>query len=333
MKTEEKGREGERGRRALSSSPLAPELLRLVRDWLAHREAQALARGTRENDRTSLERFVGWIEAERRNLRSLPSIDRTVLEDYVVWLSLYEDDEGARLQAATRRRHLLSVVSFFRWLEKRGRVLASPARDLVLPKVTEKLPRGILSAKEMARVLAVPDLTSPFGLRDRAILEVVYSTGIRNAELRALRLDDLDLAEGFLTVRRGKGGKGRVVPIGRLALASLERYLEDARPLFKRSRFERLVFLSRIGSALQNDVLFRLLQKIGREAGLKKPLTCHGLRHTCATHLLRGRADVRHIQELLGHRSLSSTQIYTHVAATDLKRVHARCHPRERGGT
>jgi integrase/recombinase XerD len=140
------------------------------------------------------------------------------------------------------------------------------------------------------------------------------------------------LSEGLLTVREGKGGKDRVVPIGETAQSFLERYLEEGRPHLRRSRFEEHVFLSRFGKPLSKTQLMRLMEGVGKAAGLGKPLTCHGLRHSCATHMLQGGADIRHLQELLGHRTLSATQVYTHVAASDLKRVHARCHPRERKG-
>jgi integrase/recombinase XerD len=152
----------------------------------------------------------------------------------------------------------------------------------------------------------------------------------KDTELRNLRLDDLNFAEGLVTVREGKGKKDRVVPMGKTAERFVKRYLDEVRPAVKRSRFEEHVFLSRYGRPFSKTQLVLLLEKVGKRAGLRKPLTCHGLRHTCATHMLRGGADIRHIQELLGHRTLTATQLYTHVAATDLKRVHERCHPRER---
>jgi integrase/recombinase XerD len=314
----------------VSRSPLPALLRRLARQWLRWRAAESVSRSTQETDEHALRRFLDWLETDKPQLRSLVEVDRQVLEEYAVALTVYETEEGARLKVSSRQRYLVSLVSFFRWLEAQGKVLANPAEDLPLPKLPKKLPRGVLSTKEVARVLAVPDLGTPAGLRDRAILELLYSTGIRNAELRALELGDLNLAEGLLTVREGKGAKDRVVPIGRVAQRFLERYLEEGRPELNRSRFERHVLLSRFGRPLSKTHLMRRVEEVGRRAGLGKPLTCHGLRHTCATHLLRGRADIRHIQVLLGHKTLSATEVYTHVAVADLKKVHERCHPRER---
>lgn len=313
-----------------SRSPLPAVLRRLVRQWLRWREAQGLAPGTLDNNAHDLRRFIGWVESDRPKLRSLVEIDRQVLEEYVLWLAVYESDDGHRLTASTRQGDVATLIAFFRWVEREKKVLANPAQDLELPKVPKKLPQGVLSSKEVARVLAVPDLETPLGLRDRALLELLYSTGVRNSELRALRVEDLNFAEGLLTVREGKGRKGRVLPMGRVAQRFLERYLEKVRPELVRSRFEKHVILSKLGKALSKAQLIRFMEATGKKAGLGKPLTCHGLRHTCATHMLRGRADIRHIQELLGHKTLSATEIYTHVAASDLKRVHERCHPRER---
>lgn len=314
----------------MQKSPLSAELRGLLESFLEQRRAENLSASIVAGDRLHLERFVAWLERERPKARALAAIDRVLLGDYAVALSLYETEEGHRLRASTRHGSLVSLKVFFRWLERSGRLLADPARDLPLPKVPQQLPRGVLTSKEVDRVLAVPDLATATGLRARAILELVYSTGIRNAELRSLKLDDLNFAEGLVTVREGKGKKDRVVPMGRTAERFLKRYLDEVRPGVLRSRHEEHVFLSRYGRPFSKTQLVLLLEKIGRAAGLRKPLTCHGLRHTCATHMLRGGADIRHIQELLGHRTLTATQLYTHVAATDLKRVHDRCHPRER---
>jgi integrase/recombinase XerD len=309
---------------------LAAALSELVGGFLAYRGAAARSPFTIANDKTALERFLGWLEKERPQLRSLAAIDRKVFEEYAVWLALYEGDKRGRLKAATRFRHLLSLQAFFHWLSVQGRILSDPSRDLTLPKVPERLPRGILSLKEVGRVLEAPDGATPLGLRNRAIVEVLYSTGIRNTELRSLNIEDLNLTDGFVTVRRGKGGRGRVIPLGEVAGKHVERYLKEARPKFCRSRREPHLFLSRRGTPILPEILRRILKKVGDQADLGKTITPHVLRHTCATHLLQGGADVRYVQELLGHKHLTSTEVYTHVTPTDLKRVHRRCHPRER---
>ena len=313
-----------------SPSPLVVTLRKLSRLYLGVRKARALSPRTLEGEEYRLRLFASWLSAEREKLRSLVEIDRSVLDDYAIYLGVYEDADGHRLKASTRHAYLSAVRSFFTWLESRGKLLLNPAEDLALPKVPKRLPRGVLTAEEVTRVLRVPDLETPLGLRNRTLLELLYSTGIRNAELRALKLADLNFAEGLVTVHEGKGTKDRVVPMGEAAASFLRRYLDESRPSLRRSRFEEHVILSRFGKALSKAQLIRLMEATGRKAGLGKPLTCHGLRHSCATHMLQGGADIRHIQEMLGHATLSATEIYTHVAPTDLKRVHARCHPREK---
>jgi len=303
---------------------------RLARSFLEHRRATAYSSHTLKRDELALRRFTGWLASEKPTLHSLMEIDARALDDYAVWLALYETEDGGRLKPASRFTLLSALLGFFRWLEAEGKILKDPARRLKLPRVPKPFPRGVLTCKEMTRLLAVPDLTTTLGRRDRAILELLYSSGIRNSELRSLKLTALNLSEGLVTVHEGKGKKSRVVPIGKTAGRHLVRYLEESRPRLRRSRFEEHVFLSRTGRALASVDLIVLIRKAGEKAGLGKPVRPHGLRHTCATHLLKGGADIRYIQELLGHASLSSTQVYTHVAAADLKRVHERCHPRER---
>ena len=314
----------------MTEAPLPSELRHQLERYLAARRAIEIAPRTLVGDEHAVRRFTTWIESERPGLTALVSIDRLVLEDFALHLAMHETPEGARLKAATRNRQLTALRSFFRWLEAEGHLLRDPARHLPVPRIAEQLPRGILSIPEMKKLLSANNPTTPRTLRDRTMVELVYSTGIRNAELRALTIGDFDLGEGLLTVRHGKGNKQRVVPFGKMAGRFLERYLAEARPRLVRSRIEETLFLSeRGGRPLHNNDVCRMMRKVGAAARLKKPVTCHGLRHTCATHLLRNHADIRHIQELLGHKRLSTTQIYTHVSGQDLKRVHSRCHPRE----
>jgi integrase/recombinase XerD len=310
---------------------VAAALRECLRSFLDARRAEATAENTLDLYERTLRRFIEWVEATKPKLHSLIAIDRHLTEDYSLYLATYEDEYGRPLKAATRVAYLSSLRVFCAWLEAAGKVLRSPARELRLPKVGKPVPRGVLTVDEVKSVLRVPDLKSAQGLRDRAVLELLYASGVRASELSGLDLEDLDFGEGLVTVRHGKGGKGRVVPMGRIAAQYLKRYLEEARPKLLTRGADAAVFISRFSRRMSRDRLETALRSIGKTAGLTKPLTPHGLRHTCATHLLNGRADVRHVQELLGHKSLQTTQIYTHVAAADLKRVHARCHPRERG--
>lgn len=240
---------------------------------------------------------------------------------------------GKPLAAYTRMARLVPLKLFFHYLTEMGMMIVDPTSRVQLPRVRRALPRVILSLNEVERLLSQPDDSTPVGLRDRAILELLYSTGIRNSELRFTRLSDLDLDAQELRVL-GKGGKSRIVPIGQVAASVISRYLLESRPILDKEASEFL-FVGVRSKCLEQSCLSRMVTNRAKQARLKawKAVSCHVLRHTCATHLLRASAPLRAIQELLGHKSLSSTQIYTRVDISDLKRVHARCHPREKGAS
>jgi integrase/recombinase XerD len=206
-------------------------------------------------------------------------------------------------------------------------VATNPAADLELPRKGIRLPAAVLTAAEAEQILAVPDVRTPLGLRDRAILETFYSTGIRRFELAGLHVGDLDLAAGVLAVRQGKGKKDRFVPIGDRAAAWVAAYLREVRPLLAMHQDEGVLFLSSDGLPIPPETLSTLLNRIVRAAGIGKPGACHIFRHTMATLMLEGGADIRYIQQMLGHANLDTTQIYTHVAIHTLKAVHAATHP------
>jgi integrase/recombinase XerD len=187
-----------------------------------------------------------------------------------------------------------------------------------------------LSVKEAQALMVAPDSNTPTGTRDRAILELLYSTGMRNTELRCLKLSDVDSRRGEVRISFGKGRKTRIVPIGEVAAHFLALYLDNARSHLVRRVDEELLFVSWRGRKLSKGSLTEVVHRYAVKAKIAKKVTCHTLRHSCATHMLRGKADLRYIQEMLGHGSLSTTQIYTKVELSDLKRVHRECHPRNR---
>ena len=238
------------------------------------------------------------------------------------------------LAATTIGRTVATLRGFFGYLAAEGVVLVDPARELETPKRPQRLPRAVPSERQVERLLALPSDGTPIGLRDRALLELLYSTGLRNAEACALDRGDLDLDSRLVHVRCGKGGKERRVPVGRRACRALTRYLEAAWPELRSKRHTAVhesavpLFLSRLGTRLQTQMLRWLLRRVRAEAELSTPVTPHSLRHACATHLLRGGADVRQIQVLLGHASLKSTEIYTRVETGDLRKMLDRFHPR-----
>jgi integrase/recombinase XerD len=230
----------------------------------------------------------------------------------------------------TRALRLRAVKRLFDHLTASGQLLVHPAEHVVEIRRKDRLPRSVLTLKQVEQLLAAPDTATALGIRDRALLEVFYGTGIRVGEFEAVRVGDLDLAGQMLHIRCGKGDRPRMVPLGRTACEWLQRYLGEVRPaLAKRRPLERALFLVQTGRPLAQAQIRAILRGYGARCHLKKPVTPHALRHACATHLLRAGADIRLIQELLGHARLDSTAIYTRVAPTDLKAVHARYHPWE----
>jgi integrase/recombinase XerD len=204
---------------------------------------------------------------------------------------------------------------------------SNPASELELPRGEKRLPKAVLTAGETERILSVPDIKTTTGLRDRAMLEVFYSTGMRRMELAGLKLHDLDAERGTVMIRQGKGKKDRLIPMGDRAFQWVRKYAEDARPSLACEPDDGTVFLTNDGTPLEPGRLTQHVSAIVRAAGLEKRGSCHMFRHTCATLMLENGADVRFIQQQLGHVDLSTTQIYTQVSVRMLKEVHTRTHP------
>jgi integrase/recombinase XerD len=303
----------------------------LVARFLERMRVEGFSPRTVGSYRSHLGFFLTYLAAET-DIEEITAVTPEVLHGYQTWLYGYTDDEGRGLAIATQAARLSVVRAFFRWLVKTDVLLYDPAGSLELPKRKGILPRSVLTKKEVTRLLAAADTTTPLGLRDRAILEVLYSTGIRNAELRAIQLYDLDLERGLLRINEGKNAKDRVVPLGEVACTWLREYLDEARPklLAQDGASEQTVFVSKSGRPLLPLGVIDRIRRLAKAAGIERPVTPHSMRHTFATHMLRGRADIRHIQAMLGHASVATTQIYTRVEVTDLKNVHKRCHPREK---
>ena len=226
---------------------------------------------------------------------------------------------------------MIAVVQLFRWLTRAGHILANPASELELPKLGLQLPRAILTVEEAERLMSAPDLGTTLGVRDRAILETLYSTGMRRSEVAHLGLYDITPA-GTVNIRRGKGRKDRVVPIGERALVWVEKYVTEVRPAFVVEPDEGFLFLTAEGDWLSPEHVGRMVRGWIVAAGINKPGSAHMLRHTMATLMLEGGADIRIIQAILGHALLDTTQIYTHVAINQLKDVHRLTHPSSKIG-
>ena len=258
---------------------------------------------------------------------------RAVTEEHLTRFARKLATEGLdgtkRFSLHSQAAYLGAVKRFFAFLARRGLILVDPAREIAFPKM-DKLPRMVLTEGQARRLMVAPFPGSLVGIRDRAILETLYGTAIRAGECRRLDLTDLDLHQGILLVRDGKGRKDRVVPVTGRAVLSIDLYLRDLRPDLVKNPREGALFLTKYGTRVCKSMLDLIVRRYGKAAGISRPVSPHVLRHSCATHLLKGGADIRHVQEILGHKSLQSTQLYTRVGIEDLREVLARSHPRER---
>jgi integrase/recombinase XerD len=270
--------------------------------------------------------FLLWMEARGITLSGLRAAD---LHTYQGTLMATRRTDGKPYSTGHHANQIKALKNFCRFLYRRGYLLGDPAAGLEYPRMEQRLPRVIVTPQEARRLLEAPDDTI-LGVRDRAILETFYGTGIRAAELGNLTLHDVDTEEKVLRVLLGKGKKDRVVPLTRTAAAAIDAYLLRSRPRLARLKDVKWLFLGNWGGKLKNSRLSLIVRYWTERAGVKKHVTCHTLRHSFATHLLKGRADIRHIQALLGHESLASTERYTRVEITDLRKVVQRAHPRGR---
>ncbi len=286
------------------------EQLRVVRKVSEH-TVRAYAR--------DLSDFAAFLEAE--GVTEWQQVTVLTLRQYLNWLFA----QGYERRSIARK--LSSVRSFFRFLARMGYISVNPALDLKQPRLPQKLPT-VLEVSEVERLLSSPDTSTPRGLRDRAILELLYATGLRVSEVASLRISDIDFAEKLVRVK-GKGGKERIALLHDEALNWLERYLTESRPLFlqRGKQVTDIVFVSQKGTPLTVRQIHRIVDGYAKKV-LGRRVSPHALRHSFATHLLEGGADLRVIQELLGHSSLAATQIYTRLSRTHLKRVYEKAHPR-----
>lgn len=300
-------------------------MARLHEAYLADLEVKNFSPCTLDNRRLSLVAFIRW--AQERDLFRPGDVTRPIIEGYQRHMHRHRKANGNPLGFTTQRGRLVAIRDFFRWLCRGNHILHNPAGELEMPRNERRLPLGSLSAAEIERILALPDIATPLGLRDRAILEVLYSTAIRRMELARLQLGDVNPGRGVLLIRQGKGKKDRVVPVGERALGWLGKYLADVRPEMLLDPREQALFLSGYGDAgMSPDYLSRLVAGYVRRAGIARG-GCHLFRHSCATLMLENGADIRLIQQMLGHANLNTTQIYTEVTIAQLRRVHAMTHP------
>jgi integrase/recombinase XerD len=274
--------------------------------------------------RQHIRRFIAWID--ERGIDDPRQITRPMVERYQRFLFYWRKANGQPLSTGMQLQYLAAIKLWFKWLARAHHILANPASDLDLPHQPKRLPGRILSAAEVEAVLREAEPSTARGLRDRALLELLYATGLRRSETASLGVYDPDVLRGVLWVRHGKGNRQRVVPLGERACAWLEKYLHEARPELIAGETQAL-FLTDYGQPMRADQVADKVRRYMQFAGIGKGGATHLLRHACATHMLEGGADIRFIQAMLGHASLETTEIYTHVSIDKLIEVHRATHP------
>jgi integrase/recombinase XerD len=287
-------------------------------DYLGHEKG--LANNTLESYSRDLKQYYGFLTGDSPAPPSLANASQSTIVAYLMYLR----KQGKA--TATIARRLAALKAFYQFLVKENYVDQDPTDDLSSPKLERKLPK-VLTVEEVERLLAQPDTQTPVGKRDKAMLELLYATGIRVSELVNLNVTDVDLREGFIRCM-GKGSKERVVPMGDIAVSALRAYLDGARQKVIADPKEKAVFVNHHGKRLTRQGFWKIVKKYAAQAQIRKEITPHTLRHSFATHLLENGADIRAVQEMLGHADISTTQIYTHVTKDRLKDVYARSHPR-----
>lgn len=296
-----------------------------LREFLAWSAAHSISGATLKQRQRALRRFILW--AQDRGITRPSDVTLPILERYQQHLYVYRKSTGEPLAFASQYAELIPIRAFFKWLVRARLILYNPAADLVLPKVTPNLGRYVLSVADVETILNATDTATLLGIRDRAILELLYSSGVRRSELLHLRIYDVDTRRGSVFVKAGKGAKDRLVPLGDRACAWVDKYLLDVRPELVTGNGEETLFLTQHGDRFDDYTIGELVKRYIAKAGIAVKGACHLFRHACATHMLENGADTRYIQAMLGHESLESTQIYTQVALTKLKAVHAATHP------
>lgn len=279
---------------------------------------KGLAANTVSAYRRDLEGFLTFLEKE--GFLSLASVTREHILAFL--LSLRKENKAS----ATINRHLSAIRAFFRFLVQEGYCPTDPTVHIETPKMEKKLPQ-VLSVAEVEKLLNAPKPTTPFGQRDQAMLELLYATGLRVSELVNLKLDDIHLDLGFVKCL-GKGSKERVIPLGQMAIEAIRLYVNNGRRILDKTKREETLFLNHHGRPLSRQGFWKIIKQYAAQAGIKKRITPHTLRHSFATHLLENGADLRAVQEMLGHADISTTQIYTHVSKVRLRDVYAQAHPR-----
>lgn len=298
----------------------------LIPLYLKHLKTLRRSFYTIKGARSGLKNFCRFLEEER--ISTIEELTLDVLEEYQEDLAFRVTNKGTLLASRTQAQLLGVVKSFTRFLKAKDYLLHDPGEAIKLPKKPKRLPRVILNTNEVKKLIEAPDARTNRGYRNRIILEILYDTAIRRSELANLKVCDLDLASGYSKVN-GKGNKDRVVPLSSRVCDLVRNYILMVRPSFLNGDDPGYLILNRWGHKMDVNGIWAVVKRCTKQANLKKNVSTHTFRHACATHMLKNGAPVRHLQEMLGHESLESTQIYTKVTINDLKEIHSKYHPSE----
>jgi integrase/recombinase XerD len=312
--------------RTLTGDPNDPQgMIALMEEFFESLRVKNYSERTIEIRRQELGGFIDW--AADRGISRPAEVTKPIIERYQRFLYHSRKRNGSPLSFRTQNGRLVAIRCWFKWLSRKNHVLYNPAADIDLPRPEHRLPKHVLTAREAEQVINQANVTTPLGIRDRAIMETFYSTGIRRAELVNLCPDDIDTERGTLTIRQGKGKKDRRVPIGDRALAWIDRYVVEVRPGLLVGDRTDVLFLTPLGQPFTPDQMSNLVGNYVTAADIGKTGSCHLFRHTMATLMLENGADIRFVQAMLGHERLETTQIYTRVSIRKLKEVHEKTHP------
>ncbi|OGW53698.1 MAG: site-specific tyrosine recombinase XerD [Nitrospirae bacterium RBG_13_43_8] len=294
-------------------------MIQLVNQFLDYLSVErGLSQNTIKSYKEDLVKFIGYTES--RNINKPESVTKHDISKYLYFLK----DKG--LSSSSISRNLVAIKVFYRFLVSENIVREDPAGMLESPRLIRSLPE-VLDTNEVIRMLEAPESRNVLGMRDKAALELMYATGMRVSEIVELMRENLNLDVNFIRCL-GKGGRERIIPVGREAKFALTKYLAKSRPRLCSHSQDRHLFISRLGKKISRQSFWKMLKKYARLAGIKKNITPHTLRHSFATHLLEKGADLRSVQEMLGHADISTTQIYTHINKSRLKGIHKKYHPR-----
>ena len=293
--------------------------------FIEYGEVHGVSKDTTKRRTSALRRFILW--CNERDLQQPQQITKPILERYKRYLFYYRKPDGNPLSIGSQNVLLTPIRSFFKWLTRENHILYNPASEMEVPKKPKRLPRAILHLDDIENVLNQTNIETVQGIRDRAIIEVLYSTGMRRMELAKLSIYDVDVKRSIVYIKEGKGNKDRVIPIGERALAWLEKYKLEVRPELVIEPDSGILFITDYGEPFERDQLSHIVKKYLTRAGIDVVGSCHLLRHACATHMLENGADIRFIQAMLGHDDLNTTEIYTRVSIEKLKSVHSATHP------